>query len=276
MSLESENMTSAGRRYPLIGPEDPPPFSVHNAEGTADVLVVCDHASRAIPVAMQQLGLDDWVMDRHVAWDIGSGDVGKFLASALDAPAILCGYSRLIVDPNRQLYDPTAFVEISDGIAIPGNLDLTKEDRDQRVKSFFEPYHDAISARLTQMSEGGVAPALISVHSCTPVFNDVVRPWHVGVLWDKDPRIAKPLLAALSSVEGVCVGDNEPYSGSHPHDFTIDHHAEARGFPHIGMEIRQDLIDTREGAREWADLIARALKPILADRNLYTPLSQVA
>lgn len=274
--MESEIKTPGGRRYPLIGPEDPPPFSIHNAEGDADVLVVCDHASRAIPAEMQQLGLDDWVLDQHVAWDIGSADVGKHLATALGAPAILCGYSRLLVDPNRQLYDSTAFVEVSDGIAIPGNLDLCDEDRDKRAKSFFEPYHEAIATKLTELSDRGVSPALISVHSCTPVFNEVIRPWHVGVLWDKDPRIAKPLLAGLAAADGVCVGDNEPYSGAHPHDFTIDHHAESRGLPHVGMEVRQDLIDTPSGARKWAEVIAQALIPILEDRDLYRPLGQFA
>lgn len=257
-------------RYPLIGPDDPPPYSFHNPEGSANVLVVCDHASRAFPKGMDQLGLADWVLERHVAWDIGSDTLGRVLADRLNAPAILAGYSRLIVDLNRQLDDPTAFIKVSDGIAIPGNLELTDFERERRIKSFFEPYHNAVTAKLTEFRERGITPALLSIHSCTPVFDRYVRRWHIGVLWDKDHRIARPMLERLVKLDDICVGDNEPYSGRHPHDFTIDFHAEPAGIPHVGIEIRQDLIDTDEGAEKWAGILADVLEPILADEALYT------
>ena len=259
--------------YPLIKPGDAPPYMVYNEGGSARVLLVADHASRLFPAAMNQLGLADWVLEKHVAWDIGSDILTRFLADMLDAPAILAGFSRLIVDPNRKLDDPTAFVEISDGITIPGNLELSEEDKQLRVQSFFEPYHGAITQRLEAFRSDGIVPALISVHTCTPVFAQVVRPWHIGIMWDKDPRIALPMMEKLREMEGVCFGDNEPYSGRHTHDFTIDNHAEPAGLPHVGIEVRQDLVNDNEGARKWAGILAASLTPALADPDLYRILS---
>ncbi len=259
--------------YPLIGPDDPPPFSIANADGRAPVLVICDHAGRAFPGHMNRLGLDASVLDLHVAWDIGSRRVGELLAERLDAPAVMAGYSRLIVDCNRQLYDPTAFVTVSDGLAVPGNENLTDTEKWLRVRSFYWPYHHAVTAMLYRLRARGQFPAVISVHSCTPVFDRVVRPWHVGVLWDRDWRIARPLLDRLEHVDGVCVGDNEPYSGRHPHDFTIDYHAEPAGLPHVGLEVRQDLIDTEEGARHWAGVLGDAFAGILENPSIYEPWS---
>jgi predicted N-formylglutamate amidohydrolase len=209
------------------------------------------------------------VLERHVAWDIGSDKLTRFLADALDAQAVLAGFSRLIIDPNRRLDDPTAFPGVSDGIAIPGNLDLDDAHKALRIQSFYTPYHDAIAERLGRFAARGQVPALISVHTCTPVFDRVVRPWHVGIMWDRDPRIAVPLMERLRGMADVCIGDNEPYSGRHPHDFTIDHHAESAGLPHVGIEVRQDLVGDESGARQWAKILADALAAVLADANLY-------
>ncbi len=258
-------------RYPLVGPEDPPPFEVVNPDGKSPVLLVADHASRAIPRHMGRLGLDRSVMDRHVAWDIGSAGVTRLLSERLDAPAVMAGYSRLLVDCNRQLYDPTAFIRVSDGIAIPGNLNLSEDEKWLRVRSFYWPYHNAVTDQLQRFRMRGITPAFVSIHSCTDVFNRVVRPWHFGVLWDQDPRIAVPLIRELGSNEGVCVGDNEPYSGRHPHDFTVDFHAEPGGLPHVGIETRQDLISDPRGVSHWGGLLADALAAVLADTNLYCP-----
>jgi predicted N-formylglutamate amidohydrolase len=253
----------------LIGPGDSPPFFDYNRKGSAPVLLVADHASPFFPAAMNQLGLADWVIERHVAWDIGSANLAKFLADELDAPLVLAGFSRLIVDPNRNIADSSAFVEISDGIAIPGNMELSEEQKSSRVHSFFKPYHNRIAQRLDQFASNDIVPAMIAVHTCSPVFDQIVRPWHIGVMWDKDPRIPVPLMRHFENLDGTCVGDNEPYSGRHPADFTIDHHAEAAGLPHIGFEVRQDLVDTEGGARKWAGILAEGLKPILADTELY-------
>ena len=259
---------------PLIGPGDPPPFMTYNDHGQASVLLVADHASPFFPAGLNQLGLADWVLERHVAWDIGSDKLARFLADELDAQAVLAGFSRLIVDPNRQPTDPSAFPEISDGIAIPGNIDLDERQKALRVQSFFKPYHDRITDRLNGFVANGIVPAMISVHTCTPVFDRVVRPWHVGIMWDKDPRIPVPLIRHYERMDDVCIGDNEPYSGSHPHDFTIDYHAEPAGLPHVGIEVRQDLVQDDDGARKWAAILAEGLQGILADENLYRPLEE--
>ena len=255
--------------WPLIGPDDPPPFSIVNESGSAPVLLVCDHASREFPRAMQQLGVADWVLDKHVACDIGAAAVTRHLAGMLDAPAVLAGYSRLIVDLNRKLHEPSAFIKVSDGIAIPGNLEMTEEEKEARVQSFFNPYHDAISRKLAEFGDRSVVPAFISVHTCTPVFNRVVRQMHIGIMWDQDGRIPVPLIEKLDSMDGVCVGDNEPYSGRHPHDFTVDYHAERTGLPCVGIEVRQDLVNTDEGAQKWAGILAEALQAALADASIF-------
>jgi predicted N-formylglutamate amidohydrolase len=266
------NYPEIDSRYPLIGPGDPPPFITYNDHGKSPVLLVADHASPFFPAAMNQLGLADWVLERHVAWDIGSDKLAQFLADELDAQAVLAGFSRLIVDPNRQPHDPSAFIEISDGIAIPGNIDLDEEQKRLRMKSFFRPYHDRIASGLERLSKNGVVPAFIAVHTCSPVFDRVVRPWHIGIMWDKDPRIPVPLMRNLEQMDGICIGDNEPYSGRHPNDFTVDYHAEPPGLPHVGIEVRQDLVMNEDGARKWARILARALADILADPDLYRPL----
>ena len=253
----------------LIAPGDPPPYMTYNDHGKAPVLLVADHASPFFPAALNQLGLADWVLEKHVAWDIGVDELARFLADELDAPAVLAGFSRLIADPNRRPDDAGVIPEISDGIAVPGNMDLTPAQRKQRFASFFWPYHDAIDARLDRFRQNGVVPAMIAVHTCSPVFDRVVRPWHVGVMWDKDPRIPVPVIEHFSGLPDICIGDNEPYSGRHPHDFTIDFHAEANGLPHIGFEVRQDLVAERDGARRWAGILAQALRPVLADPGLY-------
>jgi len=218
------------------------------------------------------LGLADWVLERHVAWDIGVDKLARFLADELDAQAVLAGFSRLIIDPNRQPDAPSAIPEISDGIAIPGNMGLNPQQREQRIQSFFRPYHDMIAQRLKSFEAKGLVPVMIAVHTCSPVFDRIVRPWHVGIMWDKDPRIPVKLIQRLGAMPGVCVGDNEPYSGRHPHDFTIDHHAEPAGLPHVGIEVRQDLVNEEAGARKWAAILAEGLRDILSDSELYRAL----
>lgn len=267
-----QNYPEAGGSYPLIGPGDSPPFTTYNDHGKSPALLVADHASPFFPASLNQLGLADWVLERHVAWDIGSDKLVRFLADELDAQAILAGFSRLIIDPNRNPDDPTVIPEISDGIAIPGNMDLDNRQRRFRIDSFFNPYHGKIAQRLNQFSETDIVPAMISVHTCSPVFDRIVRPWHIGIMWDKDPRIPVPLIERLGAMDGVCVGDNEPYSGRHPHDFTIDHHAEPAGLPHVGIEVRQDLVKEEDGARKWAGILAEGLRGILSDKTLYRPL----
>ena len=255
----------------LIAPDEPGPVSILNADGSANVLLVGDHVSNRIPRALAALGLDDAVLEQHVASDIGTHRLITHLSQHLDAPAVLAGYSRLVVDMNRSQEDPTLIPAVSDDIPIPGNTGLTREQRAQRIHCFYMPYRVAIDGMLQRIRARGIVPAFISIHSFTPQLADRQhRPWQIGLMWDKDPRISMPLLARLREhPQNFNVGDNEPYSGRHTADYTIDHHAEAAGLPHVSIETRQDLINSEEGAERWATILDEALRDILADPGLY-------
>jgi predicted N-formylglutamate amidohydrolase len=244
---------------PLLGPGDPPPFRWHRAHGRRPWLLVCDHAGRAIPATLGGLGLPVEATWRHIAWDVGAGELAIALAERLDAPALLASYSRLVVDCNRRLEDATAFTTAGDGHRIPGNEALSPAERERRAAACHRPYHAAIEQRLASWEAGGATPTLVAVHSFTPVFRSAARPWHVGVLWDEDERIALPLLARLRAERGLVVGDNEPYSGRFPADYTVWRHAGQVGRPTVCVEVRQDLLLTPTGIAEWADRLATAL-----------------
>ncbi len=253
----------------LIGPHDPPPFIVVNAAGRAPVVLVADHACRAIPAALQRLGLDEGSLERHIAYDIGIAPLTRALAAHLDAPAVLHGYSRLLIDPNRPLDDPTSICEIGEGVVIPGNRGLSAADRAARAAAFFHPYHDTVDALVRRHLDRGTAPAFISLHSFTPQYRGRIRPWHAGVLWAEDGRIPEPLIAALGRDPALCVGDNQPYSGRLRHGYTVETHAMSRGLANALIEVRQDLIAHAGGADAWAARLAGALAPILADDAVY-------
>jgi predicted N-formylglutamate amidohydrolase len=214
---------------------------------------------------LERLGLPELGSWQHVAWDIGAGELARGLAHALDAPAVLAGYSRLIVDCNRHPSDPEAFRTESDGWVIPGNVGLTEYDRRIRLGSFFDPYHECIHALLQGFRARETVPLLVAVHSFAPRLGTHAtdRPWHVGVLWDHDEPNARRLLAALNDERGLVVGDNEPYSGKHPANYTIDHHAKANGLPHVCLEVRQDLLQSPAGLERWVRLLARVLRRVL-------------
>ncbi len=253
----------------LIGEADPPPVEVVNEGGAAKVILTCDHASAAMPAALGTLGLDPAELGRHICYDIGIAKVGRALSAMLDAPLVLAGYSRLVIDVNRRLDDPTLISVISDGAIVPGNRNITNEDKARRIENIYHPYHQTID-RLTGASmERGVAPAIISLHSFTTSLNRYDRPWHFGILWRRDPRIAVPLMERLGANAGICVGDNQPYSGGNDHGISIESHAESRGLPHALIEIRQDLVETDAGAERNASLLADALGGILDDPGLY-------
>jgi predicted N-formylglutamate amidohydrolase len=256
----------------LLGPDDPAPVETVRAEGRAPLLITCDHASLKIPRALGDLGVPAAQLGEHIGWDIGAAEVTRRLAARLDAPALLTGFSRLVVDCNRRLEDRSSIPTVSDGVAVPGNCDLSHADRTARIEALFHPYHRAIAARLDALLAVGVVPALVSIHSFTPVMGGEARPWHVGILWDKDPRIAVPLLAALRTEAGLVVGDNEPYSAREPVGYTTREHGVDRGFPHAAIELRQDLVANAEGAAAWAERLARALGPIVAAPDIHRVL----
>ena len=252
----------------LLGPQDPPPFSIINPDGGAPAVLLCDHASNRVPAALHDLGLDEAARSRHIAWDIGAAEVTRHLADLLDAPALFSGYSRLVVDCNRAVDDPTAMRQISDGTIVPGNRGLDSNARAQRAEACYWPYHSAVTATIERVAARGVAPAIISIHTCTPVMKDFERPWHIGVLSNVDRRMADLLIAELSRDSTLCIGDNQPYSGLDPHGYSIETHALPAGRPNVLLEIRQDLVDTQHGAQHWAALVATALQAVMVHPEL--------
>lgn len=258
---------------PLLGPGEPPAVRLLNGDGTAPVLLVCDHASCAIPRELGTLGLPPEQLVRHIAWDIGVAELTQLLSARFDAPAVLSGYSRLVIDPNRALEDPTLIPVVSDDVVVPGNRALDAEAVRRRVDALYRPYQDTIASMVASMcdrdAQGWVVPAIVSIHSFTPVMRGAPRPWHVGVLWDRDPRIPLPLIERLRADGRWVVGDNEPYSGRNTLGGTIETHATPAGLPNVLVEVRQDLIEDVAGVSLWADVLGDALAPILADPNLY-------
>lgn len=238
-------------------------FDVLNPDATAPLLIVCDHGDKAIPRHYADLGVDAADLERHIGWDIGAAKVTESLAARLTATAVIARFSRLLVDPNRAPDDPTLMPTISDGTVVPGNRMLDAEERANRMAQFYQPYHMAVASEVTRLRASAAGPVVFSVHSFTPVMRGRPRPWHIGVLWDHDARVARPLLDALAAEGDLTVGDNEPYSGRGSFGYTIARHAEANDLPHALIEIRQDLIDTPAGVDRWADRLARVLRPIL-------------
>jgi predicted N-formylglutamate amidohydrolase len=243
--------------------------TVLNREGRAPVLLLCDHASNAVPASLGTLGLDGEEMSRHIAWDIGAADVTRALVGRYDAAAVLSGYSRLIVDLNRDLEDPTSIPVISDGTIVPANRTLSPAEAALRIDELFWPYQTTVSAEIDRIMKRGQVPAIVSIHSFTPVMRDIDRPWHIGILWDQDDRMAAPVIENLKRDPRLCVGDNEPYTGRNCEGSTLDRHATQRGLPNLLVEIRQDLITTPEAAIEWADILGRAMDEVLADPALF-------
>jgi len=248
----------------ILGPADPPAFEVLNTHGDAPILLICDHASRRLPERLGDMGLREIDLSRHIAWDIGAAEVTRHMARRLRAPAVLSGYSRLVVDCNRQLSDPTLMPDVSDGTRIPANAAITDADREARLDSIYRPYHRAIARLLDELAAKHGEPVVLSIHSCTPAMNGRHRPWHIGVCWQDDRRLAGPVLVALQARADIVVGDNEPYALDHREDYSIPWHAMRRGLPHLQVEFRQDLIETPSGARHYGDILSEALQIVLA------------
>ena len=250
----------------LGGPEElgAKPYRLIEGDARTGLLILCDHAENAIPEAYGTLGLKPQDLHRHIAYDLGAAQVAERVAGMLGAPAVLSRCSRLLIDPNRGLDDPTLIMQISDGLIVPGNVGLEPEEIDSRIARYYEPYHRAIERAIEAAFIAGKPPIIVSVHSFTQAWKGMPRPWSVGVLWDKDPRLALPLLAALRTIPDIEVGDNAPYSGQLKGD-TLYRHGTGRGLAHALVEVRQDLILGPEGQAEWATRLARALGKVLSD-----------
>jgi predicted N-formylglutamate amidohydrolase len=249
----------------VLADDEPAPFRVENADGASPFVVICDHAGRRIPRSLGTLGLPAGELERHIAWDIGALGVASHLSALLDATLIAQTYSRLVIDCNRPLDAPTSIAICSERTDIPGNRSLRPEEAQARADEIFLPYHERIAAELDRRQAFGQAVVLVSMHSFTPVYMDAARPWQIGMLYHRDARLARAMLARIRS-EGVwTAGDNEPYSVSDGSDYAIPVHAERRGIAHVEIEVRQDLVTDAHGQREWAERIAGWLRGSMAD-----------
>ncbi|NIR82124.1 MAG: N-formylglutamate amidohydrolase [Gammaproteobacteria bacterium] len=249
-----------GDTYRLLASDEPPPVETLRAESRSPFFLTCDHAGRLIPRRLGDLGISRADLERHIAWDIGAAGVARDLSARLAAPLVLQRYSRLVVDCNRA---PSAYdfmTALSEDTEIPGNVAISEQESSARRREIFEPYHAAIHELLEQRAVQGVETVLVAVHSCTAVYHGVWRPWHVGVLYDKDDRFARILLELLRRHRELTVGENEPYVLSHERDYSVPVHGEQRGLPHVEFEIRQDLIATAAEQGQWADRLARVLR----------------
>jgi predicted N-formylglutamate amidohydrolase len=252
----------------LLGPDDPPPFTLINADATTPLLLVCDHASAAIPHGLAGLGLSVDALRRHIAYDIGAAELTLGLARRLACPAVLAGYSRLVIDVNRPPGDPQSILAVSDDTAIPGNVDLDPDEAAARAEAIHWPYHHAIDVAFARLRRMGPEPLFFSVHTFTPSLAGEDRFWDAGVLWSHDPRLAVPLLALLRRHPGLIIGDNQPYSGLHL-AYTLNLHAGAAGLPHAAIEVRQDHCDSPTDLARWTGLLGDALADILAMPHLH-------
>jgi predicted N-formylglutamate amidohydrolase len=243
----------------LLAADDSPPVTVYNENGRSPILIVADHAGNSVPRSLSRLGVPQVEYERHIAWDIGIAAVCRLLADALDATLVQQNYSRLVIDCNRAPGSETSIPEIGEFTSVPGNIGLSEGRKAARVREIFRPYHDRIETELDRRRLAGRAAALIAMHSFTPVFFGVTRPWHAGVLYNRDPRFAQFLMELLKREQRLVVGDNEPYSVNDASDYTIPVHGERRGLHHVLIEIRQDLINNVQGQRAWAALLARLL-----------------
>jgi len=243
----------------LLDDDEAPPFEVEHRDGGSPFVIICDHASRTLPRALGSLGLEPEDLQRHIAWDIGARGVALRLGAALDAFVACQRYSRLVIDCNRKIGHPDSIATSSERTSIPGNQHVSREQAAARAREIFEPYHDQIRAELDRRRDQHRPAILIAVHSFTPVFLEVARPWHAGVLFNRDTRLADPLLRLLRAESDLVVGCNEPYAVTDTSDYSVNHHGAARDLPHVEIEIRQDLIADEAGQTAWAQRLARLL-----------------
>jgi predicted N-formylglutamate amidohydrolase len=244
----------------LLAADEPPPVLEIGLQGRSNFVIVVDHAARRIPRRLNDLGLPAAELQRHIAWDIGALEVARQVAAALDAPLVAQNYSRLVIDCNRDPKVPTSIPRMSESTEIPGNLQLSAADIAARRTEIFEPYHQRIRALLDERAAAGRPTILVAQHSMTNIYHGVRREMHAAVLYNRDRRFAGLVLDGLRREAGLTIGDNQPYFVSDETDYTIPRHGEARGLPHVEIELRQDLVGDAAGQAEWARRIARVLQ----------------
>ncbi|WP_416795723.1 N-formylglutamate amidohydrolase [Ciceribacter azotifigens] len=244
-------------------------FEIIPGHYDSGMVLLADHAMNRLPEEYGRLGLPEEAFCRHIAYDIGIEGLTRRLAERLGVPAVLSCFSRLLIDPNRGEEDPTLVMKISDGAIIPGNHPITADEWQGRIERFHRPYHRAVSETISAVAESsGRAPLVLSLHSFTPAWKGVPRPWHAAVLWDTDDRAVRPLLAGLRADGDLVIGDNEPYDGALKGD-TMYRHCMTKGIPHALLEVRQDLIAGDAGIDAWADRLAPIFAALNADPALH-------
>ena len=246
--------------FQLLAADEPPPILEAAERGRSNFVIVVDHASRRIPRRLQSLGLPASELQRHIAWDIGALRVAGHVAAALEASLVAQNYSRLVIDCNRDPKVAASIPRSSESIAIPGNIGLSDDEVAARRTEIFAPYHDRVSALLDERLAANRPTILVAQHTMTHIYHGVRREMHAAVLYNRDRRFAGLVLDALRRDASLLIADNEPYFVSDETDYTIPHHGEARGLPHVEIEIRQDLVSDDAGQAEWAERITRALQ----------------
>ena len=241
----------------LLGEHDIPPVHEVNAGGTSPFLLTADHYGRVLPRVLGDLGVAESELVRHIAWDIGIAGVAERLARMLDAHLIAQRYSRLVIDCNRPPAAVSSIPVISEATAVPRNEGISEGERAARRREIFEPYHHRINAAIDRRVHAKRPTVLVSLHSFTPDYAGVARPWHIGTLYHRDTVLPRLLLKHLRAESDLVVGDNKPYAVSDLTDYTIPVHGEARGLVNTGIEIRQDLIADQSGQQQWAERLAR-------------------
>ncbi len=247
-----------------LAPHEPDAVEVVRAQGSSPFFLICDHASKRIPDALDRLGLPDHEIERHIGWDIGAAAVARRLSHFFDATLVLQNYSRLVVDCNRHPHVESAIPAVSEATAVPGNSGISAEAATQRVKRIFTPYHSEISALLDDRIARQQRSVLVAIHSFTPVYHGEARPWHIGIQYNRDPGLSRCMIAELTRDKSLCIGDNKPYSVSIETDYSIPVHAEGRGLPYLLIEVRHDLIDDEAGQAAWAQHLIEHLPAALA------------
>ena len=255
-------MNTTGGPSLLLGSTEVPPVHELNTSGRSPFLLTSDHYGRLIPRVLGDLGLGESELTRHIAWDIGIAGVAEAVSGHLDARLVAQRYSRLVIDCNRPPTAPSSIPIVSETTTIPGNEGLARDDAEARRQQIFDPYHRRIDEVIDARLAAGRPTVLVSLHSFTPVYAGIARPWHVGTLYHRDTKLPPRLLKGLRAEAGLVVGDNEPYAVSDETDYTIPVHGEARGLMNSGIEIRQDLIGDPSGQQQWAERLARVLGEI--------------
>lgn len=240
-----------------------PSFLVSNRDGRGPLVLVCEHASNRIPDHYQRLGLQPTDVLRHIAWDMGALAVAQACAEQMDAPLVQATWSRLLLDLNRPLDAVDSIVVLSEDTTIPGNCCLDSAERSLRQQALYHPFHNALTELIDARLERNQATAVLSIHSFTPRYHGVARPWHVGVLSEHDRRLAEDLLTAFRADSTLCVGDNQPYAPMQGVYHSMDRHGQQRGLACAMVELRNDLIAQPHTQRAWADRLCVALTPAL-------------